>query len=1369
MDDDNKNTTLHGFNNEDNFLIEKIKKSFWSSDEDKLIAIYKKEQEFLQGNTDIPKELINNVANRLVNTEDGLVISLSMPPPIIKALSQIKNACPWNITISYDKNYLAILQDDSVVIVSKELDYDCRSQKIIKIDNDPFPCWRTIAFSLDSSLIAVSSSHGQIKIYRLSDSELIYVIQPKSHVETSIITNNGKEGKHILFNNNSFNQNNNSKIGIIDPVVSLQFIDPKRGKTKATPYNGKIYSYELLVINHTGTLRSYLFNVESAVPTQIDTPKHDSNMVTISSEGHNPDHSITFYHKFSFKPWLNVLVTSTFDLENNLLFLGGINKDSITIDSSLNGVQKEKQASKSPENISFVIWKLTSSLPFYIKYNSYEQSKYNDSTKKLKIARPSIWDNVKNNILLRNSIFVDNIVHSLALSPNKEYLLTLDFAGTINLWKIKNEELIMSITKKDLNPLIQKFSNNISNEQSNTTGKHNNSISDISNVFPNDISWWSDSSIVLSFNNGFVGVLNLNRMDNIMGDHLELFNANPLIADLPGEKVIVLSYTVKSKNVRYSGGSFIEDKEDEEEDDADKDSMLVKIMDNVIVNPLNRIVNKNLLIPNKEYVTIVERQYSLYILANTLPIDVFYHRIANLDFKGALDLAEKYKLDTDCVYQAQWLSSNVSEKSISDYLKKIKNNVWVIESCLDRIPSTPEDLLLLINYGLSLTDLKNEVHSDPLFTSTNIWSCTENLKVDANNSSLSIHRNSQQFLSPSKRYALSHSGNSAEIITNDTTDITENIDLSLDHDIIPSNINITGEIIPEVSIEPMISKDQNSVIKPNYNCDICFYRLFLLKYLDRLKTYEEIMKLGHTKELKENFSVEFAKFRDVNLVLQAMLYAVDEKFDELKILFNRHTDELLPYRMNILEYIPEAVDPNLYEFLLPEIENNSYSGVAVQLNEKLWPNKNPWRTTPDWVESDNIKAVIQWEDDVPENVEPFVNIRVNEYPASTETITQWYINRVHSIEKNTGLVCNALNLVQLGINKNVPNLETLHEDLITLSSLVYDCFTVNGSNSVDIDLETLEKLNEQETINLFMKETKSKRVVSDIRYYVIPYLERLVQRWRRNDFYHNPIDLLSNYIRKIAEDHIEWCCLIMEASHPVIPIDQRLIKDDILLSHLIVDCSYLNKEENNLQYIRRMFNCIPALDSEMYQDMNEALQQELEDLDETIDRFDDHLASLELLEKYDICLPLSWFNEAAENSDMQRSLLLKLTRKVSTDVDLSKITISEINNPKNKKYQEWETLWDDILTLREYGALDDVPITEIQADFVSALLNGGQFALAKQTLFDKDENDYILPHSVIEKIVINASQEFFDNSESGSSNYGPMMLAREWYYIYNII
>jgi len=1393
MDDDLLNYTLYGFDNEDNFLIEKTKKSFWSSDEDKNQALFKKEKEFLQNYTDIPKQLINNVANRLVNTEDGLVISMSMPPPVIKALSQVKNICPWRISISYDNNYLAILQDDAIVIVSKELDYDFRSQKNINIETDPFPSWRTIAWSLDSSLIAISCSHGQIRIYRLSDSKLIYIIQPKSHIDTSKKkSNDNTEGKHILLNKNIFNQNNNSKIGIIDPAVSLQFVDPKRGKSTATPFNGKIYSYELLVINHAGTLRSYLFNVDSAT-----SPDSKFNIpIVIPREGQSPDKQITFYHKFSFKPWLRIVVTSVVDLENNLLFLGGINKDATTNDTNDGNdeIQKEKTVSSNSDDTSFIIWKLTSSLPYYIEYNSNEKSEYADSTKKLKNARQSRWSFVKDYLFnWRHPTFVDNIIHSLALSPNKEFLITLDFSGTVNLWRVKNEKLIRSMTADELKPLIEKYTNthkdnntsntknnnSNSNHSNNANNNNNAKIEAITKIIPCAISWWSDSSIVLSFNNGWVGVINLTSMKNIMGDQMELFNNNPIVTNVPGEKIIILSYSVKSKKLRVSGGSYLEEDEEDKEDE-EEDSMLIKVMENMVINPLSRITdtflwhfdNNDSLAPKKEYVNLIERQYSLFILTNTLPVDVFYHCIGNLDFKGALDLAKKYDLDTDYVYQAQWLSSNVTEKTIADYLSKIKNNIWAIESCLDRIPATPEDLLLLIEYGLKLTNSKDDVLSDPLFSTKRIRSMsieefkkydTENSKPERKidhieNLQIPSLQSSHSLLSPRKKYALSHSDSFGSVINSKNSIEYEMKPASPDH--------IIDGFKQAVSLNDFSSSsDTDDSLKPNYNCDICFYRLFLLKYLDRLKTYEEIMSLGNTPELRQNFALEFAKFRDVNLVLQAMLFAVDEKFDELRILFNRHTEELLPYRMNILEYIPEAVNPNLYEFLLPEIEFGSRYNITAETEansgEKLWT-CNPWRSTPDWVESENIKTIIQWEDDVPEETEPFVNIKFSEYPAPTETITQWYINRAHSIEKNTGLICNALDLIRNGIDKNVPGLETIFEDLVTLSTLVYDCFTINGTNVIDIDLETLEKLSEQEVVNLFMKETNSKRVVDDVRSFVMPYLERLVIRWRRNNIYDNPIDLLSNYLKGIAKDHIEWCCLIIEASHPVIPVEQRIIKYDILLSHIIVDCAYLNEENNNLQYIRRMFNCIPAMDSEMYEDMNEVLQQEMEELDDTIDRFDDHLASLELLEKYEICPPLKWFNEAIGNAEMQRTLLLKLTRKISTDVDLLRMTLSEMNNPKNKKYQEWETLWDDILTLREYGVLDDIPIKEIQADFVSALLNGGQFALAKQTIFDKEENDYILPHSVIEKLIIDASQEFFDNAESGSSNHGSMMLAREW-------
>ena len=54
--------------------------------------------------------------------------------------------------------------------------------------------------------------------------------------------------------------------------------------------------------------------------------------------------------------------------------------------------------------------------------------------------------------------------------------------------------------------------------------------------------------------------------------------------------------------------------------------------------------------------------------------------------------------------------------------------------------------------------------------------------------------------------------------------------------------------------------------------DICRYRLKLLKYLDRLSTYEVI--LGGSLNAHEEYSKDFFQgFRDVNIVQSAVQYA----------------------------------------------------------------------------------------------------------------------------------------------------------------------------------------------------------------------------------------------------------------------------------------------------------------------------------------------------------------------------------------------------------------------------------------------------------------------------------------------------------------
>lgn len=69
----------------------------------------------------------------------------------------------------------------------------------------------------------------------------------------------------------------------------------------------------------------------------------------------------------------------------------------------------------------------------------------------------------------------------------------------------------------------------------------------------------------------------------------------------------------------------------------------------------------------------------------------------------ALKFAEKYGLDTDDVFKAQWKKSDYGRESVQRLLPTIKDLKWIVNECLDKVCSSTEAMTALLEYGLSVT------------------------------------------------------------------------------------------------------------------------------------------------------------------------------------------------------------------------------------------------------------------------------------------------------------------------------------------------------------------------------------------------------------------------------------------------------------------------------------------------------------------------------------------------------------------------------------------------------------------------------------------------------------------------------------------
>ena len=156
----------------------------------------------------------------------------------------------------------------------------------------------------------------------------------------------------------------------------------------------------------------------------------------------------------------------------------------------------------------------------------------------------------------------------------------------------------------------------------------------------------------------------------------------------------------------------------------------------------------------------------------------------------------------------------------------------------------------------------------------------------------------------------------------------------------------------------------------------------LLYYMIRLRTYLELFpRTRHG----ENPIVRFHKFRDGNIVLLAAEYALMGAVEALTVIFNRHWDQLFPFRLRLLELIPEAMDVHRYARLLPSISE-----------EPLHPTESEFVWHP-WTEHSRLTFA----NDEQEFAGCFFH-ELNPTLLTANQLEHWFLTRAESIYSESG-------------------------------------------------------------------------------------------------------------------------------------------------------------------------------------------------------------------------------------------------------------------------------------------------------------------------------------------------------------------------------
>lgn len=489
-------------------------------------------------------------------------------------------------------------------------------------------------------------------------------------------------------------------------------------------------------------------------------------------------------------------------------------------------------------------------------------------------------------------------------------------------------------------------------------------------------------------------------------------------------------------------------------------------------------------------------------------------------------------------------------------------------------------------------------------------------------------------------------------------------------------------------------------------------RYYFLQYLDRLETFIEIWPTL-AKEENCTFGQCYSEFRDADLVAQAIEYAATENNGALRALFTHHWQQLCPYRLAILAEIPETADPS--QFDLPQVTDGL---------EDQWIVEEPWREEPDWVEHAAVRETLGIQ--IPNNQS---HLPVHGFPATAETVARWYIERSQAADR-VGLCSQALEWARFGQMRGAPGMDDLLVRLDWLCKYVYTTGCDESISSKDlITLSNFELLPPYEVLEGLLRHTDETRIVHDMRRLAMPWLKYCENRKNERDETDGDDDgpaqmLLYRWLLSVASDHLDWCSRVLENSKPTLPEEERIVKDDLDLSRLALALLY--STEGSIDEQVRIFESLPVFDlwdmSENEENERFASMADVFPLAETplglftalqavgahgltqmMDTLQIHLASAEVLARYNASVPLRWYLQE-QSADSQRQLCIRLASHAAGGV--------ESGGKQFDSDADWRELYDDMMRLHEddnrKGIFKDLSRTEIFEIFFSTLLRCGR-------------------------------------------------------------
>ncbi|GAB1297311.1 Neuroblastoma-amplified sequence [Apodemus speciosus] len=480
---------------------------------------------------------------------------------------------------------------------------------------------------------------------------------------------------------------------------------------------------------------------------------------------------------------------------------------------------------------------------------------------------------------------------------------------------------------------------------------------------------------------------------------------------------------------------------------------------------------------------------------------------------------------------------------------------------------------------------------------------------------------------------------------------------------LPGDVDIDGVVYEELSPpdkEPAKSRRQKELKKRqellklvNFSKltleqkELCRCRLKLLTFLDRLATYEEILGAPHASE--QRYDAEFfKKFRSQN---------IESNVQALEILLTYHGSHLLPHRLAILSNFPETTSPHQYAVLLPEACRKTWNSDSLTIIP--WAERK--HRAEDWCEELECRMVVEpnLQDDSEFLYAAQPELLQYRTPQLTvETVMAWYQRRAEAIEHHAGQVDCALSLVRLGVERHIPGLLALCDDLVTLETLVYE-----AGCDFTLTLKDLQQMKDLEKLRLLMEHCSEDNYVTSAYQWMVPFLHRCEKQ--------SPgaaNELLREYLVTLAKGDLKLPLKIFQHSKP--DLQQKIIPDEDQLMAIALECIYNCERSDQLSLCYDILECLP----QRRRGHNTKVTSSLHDM---VDQLEKILSVSELLKTHGLEKPVSFVKNTRSSSEEARSLMVRLTRHTGR----KQPSVGE---------SHWRMLLQDMLTMQQhvYTCLD---------------------------------------------------------------------------------